>query len=62
LTLLQSGTEQFILSHLSKENNFPELALLTVQHFLQSQGARIGHDLQVSVARRYETSTPVDLT
>jgi phosphoribosyl 1,2-cyclic phosphodiesterase len=60
--LLQRGTEQFVLSHLSRENNYPELAYLTVRNHLQEQGARIDHDLQVTLARRYEVSQPIDLT
>lgn len=54
LELLKSGTNQFILSHLSEHNNYPELAELTVSRFLAAEGAKIGRDFQLSVAPRYQ--------
>ena len=33
-SLAQSGTKEIILGHLSEENNFPQLALKTVENFL----------------------------
>lgn len=59
LHFLSRGTQRFILSHLSKENNYPELALQTVRDHLQAEGALIGRDLDVAVARRFTTSEPV---
>lgn len=59
--LLQTGTSQFILSHISKDNNFPELALQTVQNSLLAAGALPGRDLAVHVASRYAISKPVCL-
>ena len=58
-SLLQQGTEQFILSHLSKENNYPELALLTVGRYLNQINAQVGRDVRVSVARRFAASDPI---
>ena len=58
-SLLESGTSQFVLSHLSKDNNYPELALLTVNSRLDIIGARRGRDLGIGVARRYANSEPL---
>lgn len=57
--LLEAGTSQFVLSHISKDNNFPELALQTVNARLLAAGARPGHDLIVSAAHRYAVSETV---
>jgi phosphoribosyl 1,2-cyclic phosphodiesterase len=57
--LLSGGTEHFVLSHISKDNNYPELALLTVSSKLREIGARPGHDCRLSVARRFSVSEPV---
>ncbi len=59
--LLGSGTEQFILSHLSKENNYPELALLTVGRYLNNMKVKVGDDIKISVARRFAASDPICL-
>ncbi|MDD2533443.1 MAG: MBL fold metallo-hydrolase [Eubacteriales bacterium] len=59
---LSRGTERFVLSHLSKENNYPELAMSTVRDQLALQQARIGEHLQVSIARRFSVSTPIELS
>ena len=58
-TLLDRGTSHFYLYHLSEQNNYPELALLTVKNHLQSIGARIGQDLFLDVARRFTVSEPI---
>ncbi len=57
---LNRGTEQFVLSHLSRENNYPELALTTVREQLALQDARIGEHLQVTIAKRFAVSTPLE--
>jgi len=56
--LLETGTSHFILSHISKDNNYPELALLTVSSRLQEIGARAGEDLLIGIARRFAVSDP----
>lgn len=58
ITLLKQGTEYFQLAHLSKDNNYPDLALLTVTQALEHAGALIGRDVAVDVAKRYATSKP----
>ena len=57
-TLMQKGTSRFVLSHLSKENNSPEVALETTAQFLTEIGAAIGKDVEIQVAKRSEPSVP----
>ena len=54
--LVQSGAKQIILGHLSKENNFPELALRTVELILRQNGIDPDSDLDLRVALRDETT------
>ena len=51
--LLESGTRQIILGHLSNENNRPELAYKTSESRLEQAGANES-DLRLSVALRHE--------
>lgn len=44
--------KQILLGHLSKENNFPELAYETVKAALQKENIYIGIDIQVSMTHR----------
>lgn len=60
-TLLQRGTNRFVLAHLSKENNFPELAYDTVVRRLADMGIDARRDLQLQVARRMMPGDPVTL-
>lgn len=48
--LLSTGTAHIVLSHLSRHNNFPELAEMTVLAELKEKGAEVGRDLLLSVA------------
>jgi len=57
--LLARGTDHFVLSHISKDNNYPELALLTVSSKLRQMGAKPGKDCRLSTARRFSISEPV---
>ncbi|MBQ3423939.1 MAG: MBL fold metallo-hydrolase [Clostridia bacterium] len=50
--LVKSGTRQIVLGHLSKENNFPELALRCCELSLQLSGINPGEDVNLCVARR----------
>lgn len=52
--LVESGTRQIVLGHLSKENNFPELALQSTELALQSHGIVPQEDAGVRVALRDE--------
>ena len=48
--LLEGGTTRFFLGHLSKENNFPDLALQTTRAAMTVAGARENVDYLLSVA------------
>jgi len=56
LTLARSGTRCVFLSHLSADNNLPELAYNTVCRSLMDAGYEIGQDIRVSVSRRDRVS------
>jgi phosphoribosyl 1,2-cyclic phosphodiesterase len=62
LSLIEQGTEHFVLAHISQENNYPQLALQTVQDQLQNHKALAGRDWTLGVARRYAVSPPVEWT
>ena len=48
--LARGGMREFILGHLSKENNTPDLAAVTVRAALQAAG--FGSEVRVTVAHR----------
>ncbi len=48
--LVNKGTTQFVLAHLSKENNTPEIAFDTSVTALSEMGALIGRDYLLDVA------------
>lgn len=48
--LVESGTTRIILSHLSRENNHPDLAFETTASALQEIGAESGRDFVLKVA------------
>ncbi|HOO26600.1 MAG TPA: MBL fold metallo-hydrolase [Clostridiales bacterium] len=50
LTLLESGTTRFVLAHLSRQNNLPELALETTRGLFTKHGATEGADYLLQVA------------
>lgn len=52
LALVNSGARQIILGHLSKENNFPELARQSCTLALREGGVEVGRDAGVWVAER----------
>lgn len=56
--LLKSGTEKFILSHLSQENNSPRMALRTTVDYLSGLGAVCDKDYAIQVARRFDPGDP----
>ena len=47
---------QILLAHLSKENNFPEMALATVKNVLASGGIELSGKIQIEVLSRSEQS------
>ena len=54
--LVQEGAQQIILGHLSKENNFPELAMGSCELSLQMAGIEPHRDVMLFVAKRDETT------
>lgn len=50
--LIRHGTKQIILGHLSKENNFPELAMRSNETALEIAGIAPHVDAQLCIARR----------
>lgn len=50
--LLESGTQEIILGHLSSNNNIPELAFQTSAASLKQDGAELGLDIRLNVAPR----------
>ena len=44
-----------LLAHLSKENNTPEQAYITVKNILEEEGFYVGKDLELEVVDREET-------
>ncbi len=49
-TLARSGVTQFVLAHLSRENNTPQLAHLTAKAALEQQGFLENRDFRLRVA------------
>ena len=54
--LAARGTRAVFLSHLSTDNNLPELAYNTVCGALSSAGFDVGNDVRVCVSRRDKVS------
>lgn len=50
LQLLKYNVKTFLLAHLSRENNFPELALATVKNMLEENNIYIGQDVFIDIA------------
>jgi phosphoribosyl 1,2-cyclic phosphodiesterase len=50
--LMNTGVRKVLLGHLSKENNFPELAYQTVRNVLEENKVVIGKDIELDVAPR----------
>lgn len=48
--------EHVVLGHLSRENNFPDLAYITTKNKLEANGIEVGKDIQVSVANKNDVS------
>ena len=51
--LAQTGTKQIMLSHLSKENNTPDLAYTTICNYLQSKGIVEGKNIKIATTSIY---------
>lgn len=60
-SLVQNGTKNIMLGHLSNENNLPQLAYETVLQAFAFAGIKAGKDVLLSVAQRYCPSQMVQL-
>ena len=47
---------KLLLAHLSKENNFPEMAVATMTNVLESKGFSCGKDISLETLSRTEAS------
>lgn len=56
LKLVKSGQKRFLLGHLSRENNYPDLAFKTVANCLINNGYDVGKDIELDVVLRDVTS------
>ncbi|MCK9218108.1 MAG: MBL fold metallo-hydrolase [Firmicutes bacterium] len=54
--LVDSGISDIMLGHLSKENNFPELAYETVKGIMREKEIKIGWDVNLNLAPRNNVS------
>ncbi|HZJ68391.1 MAG TPA: MBL fold metallo-hydrolase [Candidatus Eisenbacteria bacterium] len=54
--LVEKGTEQIVLVHLSEDNNHPAIAELTSKQALEEIDAIQNHDYLLQVAKRHQTS------
>ena len=52
---------KIILAHLSKENNTPEQAYLTVRNILFEEDYYVDKDLELTVVRRDESSPMIEV-
>ena len=56
IDLVKEGRERILLAHLSKENNFPELAYETSKSILAQNDIIIGQDIKLDVLLREKVS------
>lgn len=59
--MAEKGTKCFLLGHLSKENNFPELAYQTVRNALCEKSLHVGIDVTLDVALRDRVGKVIEL-
>jgi len=57
--MVKNGTEKIILGHLSNENNTSEIAFHTVACNFEYEGIKLGKDVLMTVAPRYNLSINV---
>ncbi len=54
--LAKNGTKKIVLGHLSDENNSPNKAYNTTKAALEQAGFKIGDDIAIAVAQRYDVT------
>ncbi len=52
--LVKNGTKTLIMGHISPENNYPDLVYQTARLCLESNGIKVGGDVELYVAKRDE--------
>ena len=52
IDLVNKNVRSILLAHLSKENNFPELAVATIKNILDDEKIIIGEDVGLDLAHR----------
>ena len=56
LEIIKGKVAHILLAHLSKENNYPQLAWQTVTDILESSGVKVGKDIQIDMTYRDKAS------
>lgn len=56
IDLVEKNVRSILLAHLSRENNFPELAVATVKNILDDRKIIIGEDVDLDLAHRDKVS------
>jgi phosphoribosyl 1,2-cyclic phosphodiesterase len=51
-------TRRVLLAHLSRENNFPEMAMQTIKNILEEGGHYVGADMRIETIPRDEVGPP----
>jgi len=59
--MAENGTRRFLLGHLSRENNFPELAYQTAFNALTEKKISVGTDVTLEVASRDRVGRIIEL-
>mgnify|MGYP000897819447 CR=1 FL=1 len=52
VNLIKKNVKRVLLAHLSKENNFPELAMMTIKNILSNHKINMGKDVFIDMAHR----------
>lgn len=52
IDLVNENVRSILLAHLSRENNFPELAVTTIKNILADEKIIIGEDIDLDLAHR----------
>ena len=60
MNLLNGNHKVIILGHLSKTNNYPDLAYETVTSVLKENGVKLNHDVTITLADRKEPSSYIE--
>lgn len=61
IDLAKRGVRGILLGHLSRENNFEELAYSTVRDTLEASGVRVGKDIALAMTHKFRVTGRFDL-